>query len=116
MPVSGSLLRSELYFDSPHRPMPTIDWGWERTYRTPAMRAITPATGTISARVLALPPTRKAPVTPRTASPSAAMTPEMASCHDATTGLAPQRRVSRYVNAVEKTWPAGSVSAMAVLP
>ena len=38
-------------------------------------------------------PTANAPATPTDARVTAAMTPEIASCHDATTGVAPHLRV-----------------------
>ena len=77
--------------------------------------AAMPTSEIVSVTGLTLVPNATAPVAPRSARVAAAMTPHIANCQDATTGVAPHFRVCLYVNAVEKTWPAGNVNAIAVL-
>ncbi len=84
-------------------------------YRNARNSAAMPTSEIVSVTGLTLVPNAAAPVAPSSARVAAAMTPHIANCQDATTGVAPHFRVCLYVNAVEKTWPAGNVSAIAVL-
>ncbi len=78
---------------STHVPAASIDMGFFATYRRPKINAIAPASDNTSVTGLIRLPTANAPIMPTDARVTAAMTPETASCHEATTGVAPHLRV-----------------------
>ncbi len=89
--------------------MPSISSGREATACASSSRATKPPSVNSNEKGLFFAPSRKAPPNPSKANPTACSTPDITSCHDATTVEAPQSRCWRNRNVADSTGPPGSV-------
>src|SRR6185295_17480751 len=85
-PASAGLPRNELNHDNTRTPMPSICCGLDATDCANSSSATNPPSVKISDSGFLLAPSRKAPARPSSARPTTCSTPDMTSCHDATTG------------------------------
>src|SRR3954468_1602908 len=108
-PVSDGLPRIELNHDSSRTPMPSMSSGRVATACASTIRARNPPSEKISDSGVLLAPSMKAPARPSSARPTTCRAPDITSCHDATTGVAPQIRCWRYMKVADSTGPPGSV-------
>ena len=95
--------------------MPSISSGRDATAWASSSSATKPPRVNSNENGLFLAPSKNAPPSPSSASPTTCSTPDITSCHDATTGDAPQIRCWRSRNVADSTGPPGSV-VLSALP
>ena len=106
-PWSAGLCRRALIQARIDRTDPSILSGWRAAHWTTTTIATRPNAESTSRNGLDTDPTRKKPSRASSTMPTVDRTPEITSCHDATTRVAPHCRVLRYVRVVPKTCPPG---------
>ncbi|CFR95940.1 Uncharacterised protein [Mycobacterium tuberculosis] len=91
-PASAGLPRTELAHDKTLLPIPSMSSGRDATAWASSSNVTKPPRVNSSENGLFLAPRKNAPPNPSNAKPTACNTPDMTSCHDATTVEAPQMR------------------------
>jgi hypothetical protein len=89
--------------------MPSMSSGRVATACASTISAMNTPNEKISDSGFLLAPSMNAPLNPSSASPTTCSAPDITSCHDATTGDAPQIRCWRYMNVADSTGPPGMV-------
>ncbi|SKU93363.1 Uncharacterised protein [Mycobacteroides abscessus subsp. abscessus] len=94
-PIMGGLPRRSFTQRNTRTPIPSSISGREATAWARSRMASKPPTLKIKEKGLVFAPKRNAPPRPRIARPTACSTPDITSCQDATTGVAPHSRCCR---------------------